>query len=72
MPKDAKAGQAQHFVSTHSAIYNTHNLQRHLISRKTLGTFVRRSRLKFQIRSALQARKIILTAPNGKRVMAAA
>ena len=32
-------GQAQRFVSTHSAIYNTFNLQRHLISRKTLRIF---------------------------------
>ena len=32
-------GQAQRFVSTHSAIYNTFNLQRHLVSRKTLRTF---------------------------------
>ncbi len=32
-------GQAQRFVSTHSAIYNTFNLQRHLVSRKTMRTF---------------------------------
>ena len=31
-------GQAQRFVSTHSAIYNTFNLQRHLVSRKTMRT----------------------------------
>jgi putative transposase len=30
---------AQRFVSSHSAIYNVFNLQRHLVSRKTLRTF---------------------------------
>jgi len=32
-------GQAQRFVSIHGAIYSTFNLQRHLVSRKTLRTF---------------------------------
>lgn len=32
-------GQAQRFVSTHSEIYNTFNVQRHLISRNTLRQF---------------------------------
>jgi len=32
-------GQAQVFTSTHSAIYNTFNIQRYLISRKTMRTF---------------------------------
>jgi Transposase and inactivated derivatives len=39
MQRFKSQGQAQRFVSTHSAIYNTFNLQRHLISRKTLRTF---------------------------------
>jgi putative transposase len=30
------AGSAQRFLSTHSAVHNTFNLQRHLISRRTL------------------------------------
>jgi len=32
-------GQAQRFVSIHGAIYNTFNIQRHLISRNTMRTF---------------------------------
>jgi transposase-like protein len=39
MQRFKSQGQAQLFVSTHSAIYNTFNLQRHLVSRKTLRTF---------------------------------
>ena len=39
MQRFKSQGQAQRFVSTHGAIYNTFNLQRHLISRKTLRTF---------------------------------
>jgi transposase-like protein len=30
------AGSAQRFLSTHSAVHKTFNLQRHLISRRTL------------------------------------
>ncbi len=39
MQRFKSQGQAQRFVSTHSAIYNTFNTQRHLISRKTLSQF---------------------------------
>jgi transposase-like protein len=33
------AGSAQRFLSMHSAVNNTFNLQRHLVSRRTLQTF---------------------------------
>ena len=39
MQRFKSQGHAQRFVSTHSAIYNTFNTQRHLVSRKTLRTF---------------------------------
>lgn len=39
MQRFKSQGQAQRFFSTHSAIYNTFNLQRHLVSQKTMLTF---------------------------------
>ncbi len=32
-------GAAPRFLSVHSAVYNTFNVQRHLISRRTLRVF---------------------------------
>ncbi|GAC1552824.1 MAG: hypothetical protein NVS2B5_10750 [Beijerinckiaceae bacterium] len=32
-------GSAQHFLSAHAAVYNTFNVERHLISRRTLRDF---------------------------------
>jgi transposase-like protein len=39
MQRFKSQGQAQRFVSTHSAIYNTFNTQRHLVSRNTMRHF---------------------------------
>jgi transposase-like protein len=39
MQKFKSEGSAQRFLSTHAAVYNNLNLQRHLISRKTLRQF---------------------------------
>lgn len=39
MQRFKSQGQAQRFVSTHSAIYNIFNIQRHLVSRNTMRRF---------------------------------
>src|ERR1019366_1759885 len=39
MQRFKSQGHAQRFVSTHGAVYNTFNVQRHLISRSTLRSF---------------------------------
>lgn len=39
MQRFKSPGSAQRFVSMHSAVYNVFNLQRHLISRRTLRVF---------------------------------
>ena len=39
MQRFKSAGSAQRFLSSHSAVHNTFNLQRHLVSRRTLRQF---------------------------------
>jgi transposase-like protein len=39
MQRFKSPGSAQRFVSLHPAVYNTFNLQRHLVSRRTLRIF---------------------------------
>ena len=45
-------GQAQRFVSTHSAIYNCFNIERHLVSRKTMRKYRDRAFAEGQAASA--------------------
>ena len=45
-------GQAQRFVSTHSAIYNNFNTERHLVSRKTMRKYRDRAFAEWQAASA--------------------
>jgi putative transposase len=46
------AGSAQRFLSMHSAVHNTSNLQRHLVSRRTLRTFRAEAMQVWQIATA--------------------
>jgi putative transposase len=39
MQRFKSSRSAQQFLSTHAAIYNTFNVQRHLISRRTMRKF---------------------------------
>lgn len=55
MQRFKSQGQAQRFVSTHSAIYNTFNIQRHLISRKTMRIFRTAARAEWIAASAADA-----------------
>ena len=46
------AGSAQRFLSMHAPVHNTFNLQRHLISRRTLRTFRAEAAQAWQIATA--------------------
>ena len=45
-------GSAQRFLSTHAAVHNTFNLQRHLVSRRTLRAFRAEAAQAWQIATA--------------------
>ena len=55
MQRFKSQGQAHRFVSTHSAIYNTFNLQHYLVSRKTLRTFQAAALAAWNVASAAAA-----------------
>ena len=46
------AGSAQRFLSVHAPVHNTFNLQRHLISRRTLRTFRSEAALAWPVATA--------------------
>ncbi len=50
------AGSAQRFLSTHAAIYNSFNVQRHLISRQTLRQIRSEAMRKWQVVTAAAGR----------------
>ena len=52
MQKFKSQGQAQIFVSTHSAIYNAFNIERHLTSRNTMRDLRAVATEKWKIASA--------------------
>jgi hypothetical protein len=51
-PRFKSAGSAQRFLSTHAAVHNTFNVQRHLVSRRTLRTFRAEAMQAWQIATA--------------------
>lgn len=55
MQRFKSQGQAQRFVSTHSAIYNTFAIQRHLTSRNTMRCFRDSAMTKWNAASAAGA-----------------
>ncbi len=59
MQRFKSQGQAQRFVSTHSAIYNTFNIQRHLVSRKTMRVFRRAAMAEWSAASAVTCPPIV-------------
>jgi transposase-like protein len=52
MQRFKSPGSAQRFASLHAAVYNTFNLQRHLVSRRTLRTFRAQAMAEWQVATA--------------------
>jgi putative transposase len=52
MQRFKSAGSAQRFLSAHAVVYNVFNIQRYLISRKTLRTFRAEAMAAWQAASA--------------------
>ena len=52
MQRFKSAGSAQRFLSMHAPVHNTFNLQRHLVSRRTLRTFRAEAAQAWQIATA--------------------
>ncbi|HYF88021.1 IS6 family transposase [Azospirillum sp.] len=52
MQRFKSPASAQRFVSLHAAVYNCFNLQRHLVSRRTLRTFRARARADWLVATA--------------------
>jgi putative transposase len=52
MQRFKSAGSAQRFLSAHAAVHNTFDVQRHLISRRTLRTFRAEAMAQWQAASA--------------------
>ena len=55
MQRFKSQGQVQRFVSTHSAIYNNFNIERHFVSRKTMRKYRDRAFAEWQAASAAAA-----------------
>lgn len=49
MQRSNSRGQTQRLISTHSAIYNTVNIQHHLVSRKIMRIFGNRAFAEYNI-----------------------
>jgi transposase-like protein len=52
MQRFKSAASAQRFLSTHAAVYNLFNTQRHLVSRRTFRTYRAQAMATWQIITA--------------------
>jgi putative transposase len=61
MKRFKSPGSAQRFLSIHAAVYNVFNVQRHLISRRTLRSFRAQAMLTWR-RAAVAACTVVAMA----------